>query len=120
MQVFHHKKEVLMKRRHFVSLMLMALMVVWVGANSVFAGQATVFTKVKTEKVDLNTAKADQLSALPGIGEKKAGAIVEYRVKNGPFATVEDLLKVKGIGEKLLEKIKPLVTVSAKRSDLHR
>lgn len=59
--------------------------------------------------VNVNTASIEQLMVLPGIGEKKAALIIEAR-KNKPFAKPEDLLEVKGIGEKMLEKIKPYVT----------
>lgn len=53
-------------------------------------------------KVDINRATAAELDGLKGIGPAKAQAIVEDREKNGPFATVDDLLRVRGIGEKLL------------------
>lgn len=54
-------------------------------------------------KVNINTATKDQLMTLKGVGEAYADRIIEYRDKNGPFQTPEDLLKVKGIGEKTLE-----------------
>lgn len=59
---------------------------------------------------DINTADAAALQALPGIGETKAAAIIAYREANGPFATVDDLQNVKGIGEKTLEKLKEHIT----------
>ena len=62
-------------------------------------------------KVNINTATAAELASLNGIGAAKADAIVAYRTTNGNFATVEDLTKVKGIGDKIIEKIKPEVTV---------
>ncbi len=61
--------------------------------------------------VDLNKADVAALTSLPGIGEAKAKAIVEYREKNGPFKSVQDLDKVKGIGPKMMEKLKDQVTV---------
>ena len=61
--------------------------------------------------VNLNTAGTDQLTAIPGIGEAMAQRIVEWRDEHGPFRRVEDLMKVKGIGEKSLEKMRPHVTV---------
>lgn len=64
-------------------------------------------------KLDLNRATAEQLDGLPGIGETKAKAIVEYRKTNGPFRKAEDLMKVKGIGTKTYEKLKDLITVGA-------
>jgi len=64
-----------------------------------------------TTKVNLNTANAKALEALPGIGNVKAKAIIAYRDKNGPFTTVDDLKKVDGISAKLTEKLKERVTV---------
>ena len=61
--------------------------------------------------VNLNTATPTQIATLPGIGEKAARLIVEYREKNGGFKKVEELMNVKGIGEKSFLKLKPLVTV---------
>jgi competence protein ComEA len=56
--------------------------------------------------VNINTASAEQLEALPGIGGVTAERIVSYRTENGPFASVDDLVKVKGIGSKTLDKIR--------------
>jgi comEA protein len=67
--------------------------------------------------VNLNTATSEQLEALPGVGPQTATRIVEYREKNGPFKKIEDLMNVKGIGEKSFLKLKPLVTVGAGRAD---
>lgn len=61
--------------------------------------------------ININTATLDELIMLPAIGEVKAKAILEYRMKNGPFRSVDALLEVKGIGEKTLEKLKDLITV---------
>jgi comEA protein len=71
-----------------------------------------------TAPVNLNTASATQLEALPGIGKAMAERIVEYRQKNGAFKKAEDLMNVRGIGEKNFLKLKPLITVtSGKGSD---
>jgi competence protein ComEA len=64
--------------------------------------------------VNLNTATQAQLETLPGIGAKAAQRILEYRQKSGNFKKVEDLMNVKGIGEKAFLKLKPLVTVTTK------
>ena len=64
-----------------------------------------------TFPVNINTASAKELDALPGIGEVLAQRIIDYRNANGLFQSVDDLIKVKGIGEKTLEKIKPYATV---------
>jgi competence protein ComEA len=57
-------------------------------------------------KIDLNSADVKTLASINGVGEKKAEAIIDYREKNGKFKTIDDVLKVKGIGNKLLEVIK--------------
>jgi competence protein ComEA len=61
--------------------------------------------------VNINTASAADLGGLKGIGDAKAKEILEYREKNGPFKSVDDLGKVHGIGNKLLETLRPHVTV---------
>ena len=62
--------------------------------------------------IDLNTASARELESLPGIGPVMAGRIVAHREVNGPFAAVDDVQDVPGIGPKTLESIRSLVTVS--------
>ena len=59
--------------------------------------------------VSLNSASQAQLETLPGIGPKTAQAILEYRRQNGPFASVDDIINVKGIGPKKLEKMRPFL-----------
>ena len=61
--------------------------------------------------LNLNTASASDLDSLPGIGQSFADRIIEYRTTNGPFTSVGDLQKVKGIGAALFAKIAPLVSV---------
>ncbi|MDH3348088.1 MAG: ComEA family DNA-binding protein [Desulfobulbaceae bacterium] len=68
-------------------------------------------------QVNVNTANVDELSTLKGIGPAKAQAIVDYREKNGPFKFGEDLTKVKGVGPKIMEKIKDEISVSASETE---
>ena len=67
--------------------------------------------------INLNTATQAQLETLPGIGAKAAQRILEYRQKNGSFKKIEDLMNVKGIGEKSFLKLKPLITVGGDRGE---
>ena len=66
--------------------------------------------------LNLNSASVAQLEALPGIGRATAERIVEYRQKSGGFKKPEDLMNVRGIGEKSFLKLKPLITVAAART----
>lgn len=61
-------------------------------------------TTVSADKININTATANELSRLDGIGGKKAQAIIEYREKNGKFRAVEELTNVDGISTSILEK----------------
>ncbi|MCB1631702.1 MAG: helix-hairpin-helix domain-containing protein [Pseudomonadales bacterium] len=64
------------------------------------------------QRVNINTADASTLaSALNGVGVKKAEAIVAYRDQHGPFKSVDELINVKGIGEKMLEQLRPQVSL---------
>jgi competence protein ComEA len=64
-----------------------------------------------TSPININTASAEELDALPGIGPSLAKAIIDYRTTNGPFKTIEDINDVKGIGDALFAKIKDSITV---------
>ena len=64
------------------------------------------------QKIDINRAEPWLLEALPGIGVVTAQNIVDYRVQNGPFRTIEELLQVSGIGPATFEKIRAYITVS--------
>lgn len=63
------------------------------------------------EKININTADSETLQTLPGIGEKRAEDIIAYREAHGPFRIAEDLTKVKGIGESILEGLLEQITV---------
>lgn len=72
---------------------------------------APATAKPAAAKVNINTADETALMSIKGIGKTKAKSIIEYRQKNGAFKTVDELTKVKGIGEKSLGKFKDQVTV---------
>ena len=61
--------------------------------------------------ISINDASIEQLTTLPGIGKSKANDIIEYRNQNGKFQTIDDIKKVKGIGESVFEKIKDSITI---------
>ena len=61
--------------------------------------------------LDINTATAEELQALPGIGTAMANRIVAFRDEHGAFRRVEDLMRVKGIGEKSFKKLRPAIKV---------
>ena len=66
-------------------------------------------------KIDLNKATVQELVKLKGIGKKFAERIIEYRKENGNFTKVEDIMKVKGIGQKKFDAIKSLISVEANK-----
>jgi competence protein ComEA len=66
---------------------------------------------VTTEKVNLNSATLEQLQTLPGVGPSMAKKILEHRTKNGRFNKIEEILNVKGIGEKKFQKMRDRLVV---------
>lgn len=78
-------------------------------ATSVKAGAAKPDTTGKT--VNINQASLEQLATIKGVGPVMAKRILEFREKNGPFKRAEDLLSVKGIGEKKLETLKGQISL---------
>lgn len=76
----------------------------------VVAQQSDPVARAQSRLLNINTASAAELDALPGIGPAKAQAIVAYRRKHGPFATPADLVQVKGIGPGITARLYPLVT----------
>lgn len=98
-----------MRRQLFRVIMAMSLVVA-------LLSPALALT-VEKAKVDLNEADSTQLESLPGIGPAMAARILEYREKNGPFKQIEDLLNVRGIGEKKFEQLKELIKVRPSQPD---
>ena len=107
---------------HRVFLMMVLGMALAVIAQPV-AGQSkdrpaqSKVAAVPAAPLNLNTATVAELQALPGVGASTAKLIVEHRSKNGSFKKVEELMNIKGIGEKSFLKLKPMVTVTPEKSD---
>ena len=68
----------------------------------------------QTRRIDLNTATLCELDSLPGIGSSMAERILEFRRKNGPFKRIEDLMNVRGIGEKKFRRMRDRIRVNAR------
>jgi competence protein ComEA len=105
---------------HRISVLLVGALVLGVSLGSPAMAAATQEKAAKpkpaaaasTNPINLNTATLTDLQALPGVGAATAKLIVEHREKNGGFKKVEELMNIKGIGEKSFLKLKPMVTVA--------
>lgn len=96
-----------------MSYLLLLLSISTIQPYIVKAEATETVSRSEISVVNINSASADEMASVPGLGEKKSQAIVKFREKHGPFARVEDLKKVDGIGDKLFEKIRQYVTVKA-------
>ncbi len=98
-------------QRHKVLALGLAALVVALSLAPVQAQSTTA-----KPRVNINTASASELESLPRIGPKVAQRIVDFRTKNGNFKKVEEIMKVQGIGEKVFDQIKGLITVGAENA----
>jgi comEA protein len=81
------------------------------------ATKPPVAAVVSTGPVNLNSATAAQIASLPGIGPTTADLVVQYREKNGPFKKIEEIMNVRGVGEKSFLRIKDRLTVTDAKSE---
>ena len=104
-----------------LNALALSLMVCLIATAATAAAQDTA--QPRTQKaaaaatVNINTATASELQKLPGIGAATATRILEYRQKNGPFKKAEELMNIRGIGEKSFLKLKPLIVVVAPKTE---
>ena len=96
----------MMLRRFVVTGLALAMAALLVSGTAMAAGKPA-----PTAKVNLNTASIEQLTTLPGVGPKLAARIVEYRQKSGTFRSTQELMNVKGVGEKNFAKIEAWLSV---------
>jgi len=90
---------------------LLALTPISATAQTKGSGRSAKAAASTTRVVNVNTASAADFEGLPGVGPKLAARIVEYRQKNGPFKKVEDLMNVRGLGEKNFLKLRAQLTL---------
>jgi competence protein ComEA len=94
-------------KRIITVLLLLSVLGVSIPTLIFATSQADAVTQ--SSKISLNAGNVSDLQKLPGIGEVTAERIVAFRKQNGPFTTIDSLLKVKGVGVKTLEKIRPIL-----------
>ena len=106
-----------------LSGLFLVLMVTWIQRTDAAGdpGSYTITTRESAAQeavvpesalpVNINTAAAEELDVLPGIGPALAGRIIAYREEHGPFTAVEDLLEVSGIGEKVLDGLRDQIVL---------
>lgn len=76
-----------------------------------FTSSASSVSRTDPEMININTASAEELETLNGIGETKAAAIIQYRTENGGFRSIEEICRVKGIGDATFNKIRDKITI---------
>jgi competence protein ComEA len=97
-----------MNRIHRITAAALGLALAFLASSGLAVAAAK---PVPTGKVNLNTASVEQLQTLPGVGQKLAARIVEYRQKSGGFKSTQELVNVRGLGEKNFQKIQGYLSV---------
>jgi competence protein ComEA len=92
-----------MLKRIVATALAVAFALTFAAGTAVAAGKPA--KPAPAGKININTASAEQFTTLPGVGPKLAARIVEYRQKSGSFKSVQELMNVRGLGEKNLKKI---------------
>lgn len=90
---------------------LMVILAVTLLASGSLAAAEKPAASGNGKQININSADVGQLVELPSVGPKLAQRILDYRKSNGSFKRVQDLMKVKGIGEKVFAKLQPLITI---------
>src|ERR1700722_9086993 len=103
----------LSKRMHKRLIPFAVPLYLMLALSGAFFARAQHKKQPPAEPIDLNSATAQELQELPGVGPAMAKTIVDFRQKSGPFRRVEDLLAIKGITKQRLEKIRPYVKINA-------
>lgn len=98
--------------KRFITVALIAACFSFAVPLATLAVEAPAQVASVSGAIDINTATVKELQSLPGIGKVTAERITAYRTQNGPFTAIDDLLKVKGIGKKSLDKIRERVAVN--------
>jgi competence protein ComEA len=100
------------RSRLSTALMLVLALAIATAAPVTAAPPAAPKAASDARPIDINTADSATLESVPGIGKSLSQRIVAFREKNGPFQSVDDLLKVQGVGEKSIQKLRPYLTVA--------
>ena len=98
-----------MLNRKFVMALLVVILIGLISVSQITAGDV--------EKININTASAEELMQLKGVGPKYSAAIIAYREKYGPYKMPEDIMQVSGIGQKTFEKNQEIIIVEELRNN---
>ena len=101
----------MVKSKTILSIIVILSFLMVFTTNSFSAKKEVKKNPDQSKLININTADVKQLTELPRIGESTAKRIIEFRKKNGKFKRIQDLMKVKGIGEKTFKKLEKRITV---------